>query len=91
MILLGEPARSTFFKWRKQEGPSISKDTLERISYIIGIYKALRILFPTEAQANAWPAKPNREFGDKSAVEFMCQGSVVHLSDVRRYLDAQCH
>ncbi len=88
MALLGEPARSTFFKWRKNEGPTISKDTLERISYIMGIYKALRLLFPNEAQSNAWPKKANQYFGGESALDFMLKGSVTHLSDVRRYLDS---
>src|SRR5690554_3916922 len=60
--LLGEPPSSTFYKWRNGEGPALSRDTLERISYVMGIYKALRILFPTEEQANAWPKKENRDF-----------------------------
>ncbi|MFT4924047.1 MAG: hypothetical protein ACI8WB_000125 [Phenylobacterium sp.] len=88
MVLLGEPARSTFFKWRKGEGPALSKDTLERISYVMGIYKALRLLFPTEEQANAWPKKVNKYYDGHSALDFMLKGSVTHLSDVRRYLDA---
>ncbi|RVU29322.1 MbcA/ParS/Xre antitoxin family protein [Neptunomonas marina] len=88
MTLLGRPARSTFYKWRNGEGPVIPKDTLERISYVMGIYKALRLLFPTEEQANAWPKKPNRDFGGESALNVMLKGSVINLADVRRYLDA---
>jgi hypothetical protein len=87
-ILLGEPARGTFYKWRKGEGPVIAKDTLERISYVMGIYKALRVLFPSEAQANDWPHRANRDFSNNTAMSFMLQGSVTHLSDMRRYLDA---
>lgn len=85
--LLGEPANSTFYKWRNGEGPALSRDTLERVSYVMGIYKALRLLFPTEEQANAWPKKPNRDFGNESAMDVMLKGSVTNLSDVRRYLD----
>jgi len=88
MILLGGPARSTFYKWRNDEGPAVPKDTLERISYVMGIYKALRLLFPTEDQANAWPRKPNRDFGGEPALSVMLKGSVINLADVRRYLDA---
>ncbi|MFC6673255.1 antitoxin Xre/MbcA/ParS toxin-binding domain-containing protein [Marinobacterium aestuariivivens] len=88
MTLLGDPARSTFYKWRNGDGPVIPKDTLERISYVMGIYKALRLLFPTEDQANAWPRKPNRDFGGESALGVMLKGSVINLADVRRYLDA---
>jgi hypothetical protein len=87
-VLLGSPPRSTFYKWKKGEGPAINGDTLERISYILGIYKALRILFPTEEQANAWPGKANWEFDGESAISVMLKGRVINLADVRRYLDA---
>lgn len=60
---------------------------LERISYVLGIYKALRRIFPTEEQANAWPAKPNRAFEGRSALDLMLKGD---LAIVRRYLDGQC-
>lgn len=85
--LLGDPASSTFYKWKNGEGPVVPKDTLERISYVMGIYKALRILFPTEEQARAWPKKSNRYFGGDSAMSVMLKGSVTNLADVRRYLD----
>jgi hypothetical protein len=90
-ILLGSPPRSTFFKWKSERAARLSADTLERISYVMGIYKALRILLPTEEAANAWVKKPNtaRGFGGKSALERMCAGRVVDLADVRRYLDAE--
>lgn len=89
--LLGSPPRSTFFKWKGDKTARLSLDTLERISYVMGIYKALRILLPTEEQANAWIKKPNKApgFGGKSALERMLAGRVIDLADVRRYLDAE--
>ena len=89
IVLLGQPAESTFYNWKKGKAASLSLDTLERISYIMGIYKALGILFPTRDQADAWPNKPNQAFNGQSALAFMLGGSLVHLSDMRRYLDAQ--
>ncbi len=86
-VLLGDPPRSTMYKWKNGEGPPISRDTLERISYVLGIYKALRILFPTEEQANAWPGKANRDFDGESALSIMLKGNMINLADVRRYLD----
>ncbi|GGI94032.1 MbcA/ParS/Xre antitoxin family protein [Halopseudomonas pertucinogena] len=86
-VLLGDPPNSTFYKWRNGEGPVLSRDTLERVSYVMGIYKALRVLFPTEEQANAWPRKPNSDFADQSALTVMLGGSITNLADVRRYLD----
>lgn len=89
IILLGKPAESTFYNWKKGKASSLSVDTLERISYVMGIYKALGILFPTREQADAWPQKPNKAFNDETALDFMLKGSIIHLSDMRRYLDAQ--
>jgi hypothetical protein len=89
--LLGSPARSTFFKWKSERAARLSADTLERISYVMGIYKALRILLPTEEAANDWIKKPNtaRGFNGKSALDRMLAGRVIDLADVRRYLDAE--
>ncbi|MDY0067422.1 MAG: MbcA/ParS/Xre antitoxin family protein [Steroidobacteraceae bacterium] len=90
-VLLGAPPRSTFFKWKSERAAKLSPDTLERISYIMGVYKSLRILLPTQEAAHAWIRKPNtaQGFGGKSALERMLAGRVIDLADVRRYLDAQ--
>ncbi len=90
-ILLGKPPRSTFFKWKKDKRADLSHDELERISYLLGIYKALHILLPAEHAANAWLKKPNDAplFYGRTALEKMLGGSIVDLADVRRYLDAQ--
>ena len=89
--LLGAPPRSTFFKWKSERIARLSADTIERISYVMGIYKALRILLPTPESAHAWVRKPNtaQGFGGKSALERMLAGRVIDLADVRRYLDAE--
>jgi hypothetical protein len=89
--LLGNPPRSTFFKWKSEKSAKLTPDTLERISYVMGIYKALRILLPTEVAANAWVKKPNTAalFGGRSALARMLGGRVIDLADVRRYLDAE--
>lgn len=90
IILLGIP-KSTFYVWKKHKDGDLSKDTLERISYVVGIYKALRILLPTEDAANKWIKKSNNAsiFGGKSALDKLMKGHVVDLADVRRYLDAE--
>ena len=88
--LLGQPPRSTFFAWRKHpDRASLPRDTLERLSNLIGIWKCLQILLPDPAAADAWLRKPNAAwgFGGRSALERMLAGNVSDLSDVRRYLD----
>jgi hypothetical protein len=91
MTLLGVSARSTFFKWKKSADVELPKDTLERISYLLGIYKALQILLPDSRAADAWVRQPNQAplFNGRSALERMLSGQVADLFVVRRYLDAQ--
>jgi hypothetical protein len=87
--LLGEPPRSTFFAWRKQpDKASLPRDTLERLSNLLGIYKSLQILLPDAAAADAWVHKPNAAFGGHSALAQMLAGNVSDLNRVRRLLDA---
>jgi len=88
--LLGSPPRSTFFVWKKTGHGQLGRDTLERVSYILGIYKALQILLPDAAAADAWVRKPNAApvFGGKPALERMLSGNVADLYVVRQYLDA---
>jgi hypothetical protein len=89
--LLGDPPESTFYKWKKQQDGAPGRDVLERISYLLGIFKALAILFPDPARADAWIRKPNAAgpFGGRSALERMLSGNVADLYVVRSYLDAQ--
>lgn len=92
MVLLGAPGRSTFFKWKSApESAELKRDTLERLSYLLGIYKALQVLLPSTAAADAWIKKPNDVplFGGKSALERMLGGNVADLIAVREYLDAR--
>jgi hypothetical protein len=90
LALLGQPARSTYFAWRKApEKASLPRDTLERLSNILGIYKSLQILLPDAAAADAWVRQPNAAppFGGTSALARMLAGNVSDLNLVRRYLD----
>jgi hypothetical protein len=90
-VLLGNPPASTFYKWKKELSGSLSRDVLERISYVLGIYKALQVLFTDPRHADAWISLPNEAgpFGGRSALERMLGGNVSDLFVVRQYLDAQ--
>lgn len=91
MVLLGNPPESTFFLWKKQKAGSLSRDVMERISYVLGIYKALQILFPQAERADEWVRRPNDAplFAGRSALDRMLSGNVADLFVVRSYLDAQ--
>lgn len=94
--LLGAKER-TYYHWRKQVsgGGQLSaplpRDTLERLSYLLGIWKALHILLPDEAAAGAWVRRANTApgFGGNTALARMLAGNVADLAFVRNYLDGQ--
>jgi hypothetical protein len=87
-ILLGSPPERTFYAWRKGEGVRAPSDTLRRIGYVAGIYKALQILYSDPHLADSWIKRPNRAFSDKTPLDRMRGGDVVDLAAVRSYLDA---
>lgn len=90
-VLLGIPASSTYYKWRKDAPERISPDLLERLSYLFGIYKALEILLPHDTPAQGWLQRPNSHplFGGQPPMKRMLSGLVSDLYIVRRYLDAE--
>jgi hypothetical protein len=89
MRLLGLESRSTFQSWKRGVVAALPKDALERISYVMGIYKGLQILLPRTA--NDWVRKPNKAqvFGGASALDRMMSGNVADLYVVRQYVDGQ--
>jgi len=87
--LLGVPP-STYFKYRANPSQvRLQRDTLERISYIIGIYKSINILLPRPEAADSWVRRPNVVFQGHSALEVMLGGNVGDLYSVRHYLDGE--
>jgi uncharacterized protein (DUF2384 family) len=88
LSLLGSPARSTYFKWKK-EGGVLPKDTVDRLSDVLGIYKTLHILFSDDQAATSWVRQPNADpmFGGKRAIDLMTR-NLVSLHRVRQLLDA---
>ncbi|MDP9025785.1 MAG: MbcA/ParS/Xre antitoxin family protein [Candidatus Eremiobacteraeota bacterium] len=85
-------APSTFYAYaKKADSARLSPDTLERISYVLGIFKALRILLPRAEARSAWLHNPNSdpEFAGAAPIAVMAGGKVANLYRVRRYLDGQ--
>lgn len=89
MRLLGSPPRSTFFKWKK-DGGALPRDTAERISNLLAIWKSLEILFTDPARSVQWIRRANDFFGGASALDVMLEnGNFFDIVRVRQYLDAQ--
>jgi hypothetical protein len=94
--LLGGVKRRTFQEWKKRalngEPVELSRDTLERLSLLLGIYKALKVIAPDSRMdvAKKWFNQPNTNplFSGKSPKEFLLSiGTMESLYKVRRYLD----
>lgn len=88
MSILGLDSRSTLQSWKRGKVAAISRDALERISYVLGIYKGLHILLPKSA--DDWIRKPNSAnlFGGRPAIDRMASGNVADLYVTRQYIDA---
>ncbi|MDF1586977.1 MbcA/ParS/Xre antitoxin family protein [Marinimicrococcus flavescens] len=86
--LLGLTSRSTLREWKRNPDMVLPKDTLERISCILGVYKALQPLLPDEKAADAWVRRPNSAalFAGHSALDKMLSGKIADLFIVRQYL-----
>lgn len=86
--LLGLPAR-TYYDWLKRAPRKPDRDKVERISYILGIWKDLQILFPNREFARRWPISPNDAplFHGQAPIEIMLSGRVADLYRVRALLD----
>ncbi len=89
--LLGLTSRTTLKNYRERvdagENFKLPADTLERLSLIAGIRKAVEIMYP-EHRWNDFMSAPNRAFGGATLLQWMLKGKVGSLYDVRRYLDA---
>jgi len=92
MVLLGLTNEKTLYNWKSHpEKAKLSRDLLERASYILGIYKSLQILLPDEAIADQWLSTPNDNplFNGTAPLERLLAGHVVDLALVRNFLDSE--
>lgn len=95
MALLGVDSRSTYFELLKRareskEVKGLSRDQLDRLSYLLGIYAAMRVLFPhSEESRNEWVSRANTAplFGGRSPVEIM-RSSMIGLYQTFAHLVA---
>jgi hypothetical protein len=89
--LLGWPASSTFHKYKSGDAGVLSFDTLTRISLVLGIYKALHILYAEEGFADRWLRMPNTNelFGGGTPLAFVLDAGIDGLFQLRRLLDSR--
>ncbi len=87
-VILDLPRR-TFARWKSGEVGRIGRDGKARLSNLMGIHKALRIIFREPTRGYAWIEAANAAFGGASAMDVMLHGELTDLMRVRNYLDAE--
>lgn len=91
-ILLGGVSTSSYYEWKKKPDRArvFEVDRLTRISYLLGIYKSLHILYGNDL-ADQWVHLPNRNvlFGGRTPLAYMMEGGLIAMQAVRQLLDAR--
>lgn len=86
--LLDMPLRS-YRRWKSGAQGRISRDGKARLSNLMGIHKALRLIFTDAQRGYDWIKAQNAAFQGRSALSVMLGGELTDLMRVRRYLDAE--
>jgi uncharacterized protein (DUF2384 family) len=89
-VLLGGVSNGPFYEMKKQPERTLDPDRLQRVSYVVGIFKALHILY-SEELADRWVQLPNKNllFRGDTPLTFMMHGGIPAMQTVRRLLDAR--
>lgn len=87
-VLLGGIAAKTFRRWKDGDYGRVNRDLADRMSNLMGIHKALRIIFTDPAQAYRWIKSENKSLGGRTPFEVMMQGGMEDIVRIRRYLDS---
>jgi hypothetical protein len=98
--LLGGISNGSFYHLKRSAGKAsnvktldaktLGQDKLTRVSLMVGIFKALNILYGTKL-ADAWVQLPNSNpiFGGETPLAYMLKGGVPSMLRVRQLLDAR--
>jgi Protein of unknown function (DUF2384) len=88
--LLGGLSSSAYYEWKKNPDRILDVDRITRISYLVGIYKALHILYGDKL-ADEWVNLPNSNaiFAGRTPLAYMLAGGLVAMQTVRKLLDAR--
>ena len=90
MAMLGGISHGRYFELKRNGKGLLSQDELTRISLLIGIFKALNILFG-QRLANQWTSRPNSNpmFSGAPPLQYLSRGGVPAMIGVRRLLDSR--
>lgn len=88
--LLGDVSPSTWHAWGHKPPKTLGVDRLTRVSYLMGIYAGLHVLYPNEL-ADEWVHLPNTNvlFGGEPPLQVMLRGGIPAMERVRALIDAR--
>ena len=86
--LLDMPLR-TYRRWKTGAQGKLDRDKKARLSNLMGIHKALRLILREPQRGYAWIKAANDAFSGRTALDVMLGGELTDLMRVRRYLDAE--
>jgi hypothetical protein len=87
-VLMGDISVRTYRRWKVGDLGRAGIDVAARLSNLMGIHKALRLLFKEPARGYGWIKRANDAFGGTAALDVMLGGQITDIMRVRRYLDA---
>jgi hypothetical protein len=90
MALLGGVSHGRYYQLKGNRKGVLTQDELTRISFLIGIFKALNILF-NRRLASLWVSRPNDNpmFNNLPPLELLVRGGMPGMLGVRRLLDSR--
>jgi Protein of unknown function (DUF2384) len=91
--LLGGISNGAYYQLKQNTGASVrplEQDRLVRISYLIGIFKSLNILY-SQRLADQWMQLPNTNpiFAGRTPLDYILRGGTPAMDVVRRLVDAR--
>lgn len=88
--ILGQPVDAAFAVIGAGDVDDLWPDTLKRVSYVLGIYRALHTIFSDPEQANSWVRRPNAAptLNGSTALALISSGMFSDLESVRQHLEA---
>ncbi len=88
--LLAGMSNGAFYALKKGRDRALDEDKLRRISYLVGIFKALNILYGEEL-ADHWMQLPNKNriFGGATPIEYLIRGGLPAFATLRKLLDGR--
>lgn len=88
LLGLSAKSRAMLTKYRAGEALPESRDTLDRVGWLMAIHKALGLLYPHNPDIRySWVTRRNQAFDNLRPIDVMKEGGIIGIARVARYLD----